>query len=93
MQNCTWLVTAPQQHIVGYKFTHFDLGSGDSVELRDGINGTSVLLALLRNDPRQEDWSTSDGPYLRVRFISGSHYTFKGFRLKIKFFKDPTGNE
>jgi len=90
-QNCTWLVAAPQDNIVGYQFSDFDLGPGDSVELRDGKKNTATLLEFLTSDPRQSYWSTSNGPYLRVRFNSKELYTFKGFKLKIKFFKDPTG--
>ena len=90
MQNCTWLVTAPKNFIVGYKFSDFDLGSGDEVELKDGKDD---IAALLDNNPGQNNWLTSNGPYLRIRFISKNHYTFKGFRLMVKFFKDPTGND
>jgi len=90
MQNCRWLVNAPQDHIVGYKVSDFDLGPGDSVQLRDGKDKDATLIRSLSRTSKS--WLVTNGPSLWLKFSSETNFMFKGFELRIKFFKNPTGN-
>lgn len=83
---CTWLITAPQQQIIKFWFTKFDLVQpGDYLEIRDGINSSATLISNHTTQPDlKERWSSSDS-YLWIRFISDGDNVASGFNLTWKF--------
>lgn len=92
-QTCTWIVTAPDDKTVGFKFTDFELAPGDFVEVRDGKNKTDELLNFFnRSKVRLNHWWTSTGQFLLVWFKTINKSNSRGlFRMTIKFVRTPKG--
>jgi len=92
-QKCTWLISAANNTTVGFKFTDFNLTTGDYVEIRDGNNESDVLLHFYNSSrPKLDHWWTSSGQFLWVRFYSNYEYGgLKGFKMKLQSVKIPEG--
>jgi len=67
------------------------LGEIDCVELRDGRDKNAMLLQHTYHQKPEDFWITSNGQFLWVKFKSNARFTSKGFKMKIKFFKDYKG--
>jgi len=88
---CFWIYKAPKDHVVAFKFTDFDLGPGDHVDVRDGKNDKAELLRSFRSKPSLNHWWFSNKQFLWTQFRSYSHFTFQGFKMKATFVKRPQG--
>lgn len=87
MQTCTWLVTAPQNHSIGFKFIDFDLGPKDYIELKSLNNESTVQLQTINRTRRLNSWRITNGKNLWVKFVSHQDFTYKGFQIEIKFLR------
>jgi len=88
-QKCRWMIIAPIGHVVGYVFNDFHLGSEDFVEVESGQ--ISWIRYTSSGNKPVDFWRTSTDTSLWVIFKSYSHFTFRGFEMKVKFFKTPEG--
>ena len=94
-QSCTWQVTAPPDHVVGFQLIDFDLSSEDYLELRGGKDQRQLLMKLLRsssNETKLKHWWTTNGQFLMIKFMTKStNIISKGFKLRLMFAKYPQG--
>lgn len=91
--SCTWFITAPQQQIISFWFTKFDLlQPGDFIEIRDGVNDSAIMINNFTTKPGLNDrWSSSDNG-LWIRFNSDSDGVATGFNLTWKFVEKQEGS-
>lgn len=77
---CAWQIVAPENKYIQFAFEYIRLGPGDYVEIRDGMNESSVLLG---NATRASTWVVlnwfSSGRYLWVKFTSDEEGVGRGF--------------
>ncbi|XP_031560939.1 tolloid-like protein 2 [Actinia tenebrosa] len=82
---CTWLITAPPDHVVVLHFKLFNLENTFDCEddyflVRDGPNSTSPVLVKLCGAARFCPVSSS-GRYMWIQFISGERWVFPGINV------------
>ena len=82
--NCTWIIEAPQHHIMELTFHHFNMENGyDSVEVFDGDLSTSISLHKHSGSTKPE-LIVSSGNKLRVHLLSDQLYSGTGFLAQYK---------
>lgn len=92
-KQCLWIVSAPQNHVVAFQFTDYDIGPGDYVDIRDGGTNEAPLLRSFTNKPKLRHWWFSSGKSIWVKFKSNKHFTFKGLKIRTNFVKKSQGSD
>lgn len=89
--NCTWVIEAPANKLVVFKFLYIDLESNsecysDSVALFDGpAIDDNKRLALLCGHLNSSTVVRSHGNQVVLQFVTDQSYTFAGFKVEIIF--------
>jgi len=83
-QLCTWLITAPQDHVVLLRFSHFqlevsDFCESDHVIVRDGDTSTSPVIAKLCGISQKCPLSSSDR-YMWIQYSTAHSGMSNAFR-------------
>eukprot|EP00795_Rhopilema_esculentum_P002247 gene2247-17854_t len=101
--NCLWTVTAPEGHVVSFKFVIFDVLAGstgfcdeDYVQIFDGATSQTNPIGKYCNIEKPNVISSS-GNSLSMKFLTNARKSGKGFKVQYRTHKtgckDPLGME
>lgn len=86
-QDCHWLIIAPKNQQIEFKFQMVDLGQGDFIEIREHRNLSAPVLTKLssKSTLNNTKWQWSSDRFLWVHFSSDEKDNGPGFTLRFRF--------